>query len=164
MGDHPNKVNVAELEWEKREHGELFGAEQKRLALRSGGEKLGCSLFRVPPGKTAFPAHLHHTNEEALFILSGQGTLRLGDTEIPVGEGDYVTLPAGGPAHQLLNRSGAMLEYLCLSTMISPEVAEYPDSGKIGVMVAGATPDPAKRKIWKIFKKGSDVEYYEGEG
>ncbi len=45
-----------------------------------------------------------------------------------------VALQPGPPGHQLVNRSPAPLRFLALSTMIEPEVAVYPDSGKIGVL------------------------------
>lgn len=67
-------------------------------------------------------------------ILEGEVTLRLGDREIAVGPGDYIALPAGPDhPHQLINRSGSPVRYLCMSTMQYPEIAFYPDSRKIGV-------------------------------
>ena len=164
MTDAKECINASELEWEQTTHGERFESRRKRLSLATGGQLLGCSLFRVASGKTAFPAHLHHANEEALYILAGTGTLRLGDRELPLQPGDYVTLPAGGPAHQLINSSKGDLEYLCLSTMISPEVVEYPDSEKVGVIVSGeGSVDPKERKLFKFYPQAKDVNIYEGE-
>ncbi len=67
-------------------------------------------------------------------------------------------------AHQMRNTSHGDLEYLCVSTMIAPEVAEYPDSGKIGI-IAGSAPggDKARRSLFRFYKKDGDVDYYEGE-
>jgi uncharacterized cupin superfamily protein len=159
----PHIVNVAELEWAVTDHGR-FAARRKAFTLPAGGEKLGCSLFQVPPGKTAFPAHLHHGNEEALYVLAGTGTLRLGGAQHAVGPGDYVALPAGGPAHQLVATGSAPLEYLCFSTMIHPDITEYPDSGKFG-LAAGAAPggDRSRRALSGFYIKGPGVDYYEGE-
>ena len=47
-----------------------------RLGPVIGAERIGCSLAVVPAGKTMFPYHLHHANEEMFVVLSGQGTLR----------------------------------------------------------------------------------------
>lgn len=164
MRRHEHVVNPGELEWTEEAHGEKFAYRRKQLGAPAGGKMLGCSLFRLEPGKTAFPAHLHHGNEEAVYILEGEGEMRLGDEEIPVGKGDYVALPTEGPAHQLLNTSAAPLEYLCISTMFQPDVMEYPDSGKVGA-IAGAAPggDKAQRRMCKFFKGEQDVGYYEGE-
>ena len=51
---------------------------------QSGGEKLGCSIYRVLPGKTAYPHHRHLANEGAIYILSGLGELRLDEKRIEV--------------------------------------------------------------------------------
>ena len=54
--------------------GERFASTRRQLGRAAGGVQLGCSLMEVPPGKRAWPAHSHSTNEEALYILSGPGT------------------------------------------------------------------------------------------
>ena len=157
---HPHIVNVDEMEWNERSHGERFAMQHKWLGNKAGGKKLGCGLYRIAPGKTAFPIHFHHANDEAMFILEGEGTLRLGAERFPVRKGDYIAFPAGEPlGHQLINTSAAPLEYLCMSTLIEPEIVEYPDSGKVGAM-AGTLPKPAFRGI---FRKDGTVDYYEGE-
>ena len=158
-------VNTGEMEWKTGGNGERFVFEHKRPGAAAGGRQLGCSLYRLPPGKAAFPAHLHHANEEAIYVLSGQGTLRIGDSEYPVAAGDYVALPAGpSDAHQMRNTSADPLEYLCLSTMITPEVAEYPDSDKVGVMSFGSPTDKQPQpRLLKLFKGDSGVGYYDGE-
>ncbi len=160
----PNIVNAEALPWSEGGNGGNFAHSRKYFTHATHGEKLGCSLFRVPAGKAAFPAHLHHGNEEAIYILAGQGTLRLGDGRHPVGPGDYIALPAGRAAHQLFNSGAEPLEYLCLSTMIVPEVVEYPDSGKVGA-IAGAAPggDKTGRNVYGFYKRDSAVDYYEGE-
>ena len=74
-------------------------------------------------------------NEEAIFILEGEGTLRLGEGSYPVRKGDYIALVTGlANAHQLINTGTATLRYLCLSTRKSPEIAVWPDTNRIGVL------------------------------
>ena len=160
----PNIVHTETLPWSEGGNGGAFAHSRKSLTHATQGEKLGCSLFRVPPGKAAFPAHLHHANEEAIYILAGEGTLRLGTQRHPVGPGDYIALPPGRVDHQLLNSGAEPLEYLCFSTMIQPEVVEYPDSGKIGA-IAGTAPggDSTGREVRGFYKTDSAVDYYEGE-
>jgi uncharacterized cupin superfamily protein len=89
----------------------------------------------VPPGKKAFPHHVHHVNDELFVILSGEGTLRFGAERYSVRSGDVIVCPAGGVerAHQLINTSSDELRYLSISSVELPEVAEYPDSNKFGV-------------------------------
>ena len=66
------------MEWEEQTHGERFGYRRKSLSAATGSEKLGCSLYEVPPGRRAWPYHYHLANEEAIYVLHGSGTFRLG--------------------------------------------------------------------------------------
>ena len=88
-------VNVNDLDWETDGNDDRFVYQRKWFTPRIGAKKLGCSLYRVPPGKTAFPYHKHFTNEEAIYVLDGRGTIRLPDGEFDIGAGDYVALPPG---------------------------------------------------------------------
>ncbi len=149
------KTSVWTCEEQKLDHGG-FAFTRKRLGAAAGGQKIGTSWFELQPGKKAFPFHYHLTNEEALFVLEGEGVLRVGAEEINVRTGDYVAMPPGPPGHQVINRSAAPLRFLALSTMIEPEVAVYPDSKKIGVLARG-------HGLASVHKQDAAVDYYEGE-
>jgi uncharacterized cupin superfamily protein len=95
MADHPNVVNADGLEWSEQSHGDTFGHLRRKLSAAAGGERLGCSMYEVPPGRKAWPRHYHLANEEAIFVLEGSGTLRIGDAEVPVSRGDYAAFPPG---------------------------------------------------------------------
>ncbi|HEV8320548.1 MAG TPA: cupin domain-containing protein [Myxococcota bacterium] len=161
---HPQLVNVAEVEGFSRSKGTRFGFAAKFLGRATGAQGIGCTWYEVPPGRTAFPRHYHCVNEEALFVLEGEGSLRLGERTLPVRAGDYMTFPTGPElAHQLANTGGGPLRYLCFSTLRGAEVVGYPDSNKIGAM---AGPDPTGRAdLWvrAIFPAAAQVDYYEGE-
>jgi uncharacterized cupin superfamily protein len=126
-----NNADLAYTDWGR---GEKFSAKIGAIGLKIGAQKLGYNVTVVPPGKRAFPRHSHRSNEEMFFILEGSGELRVGDEIFPLRAGDVIACPPGGPetAHQIANTSTGELKYLSVSTMISPEIAEYPDSGKIG--------------------------------
>ena len=98
-------------------------------------------------------------------MLEGSGTLRIGGEEIRVSQGDYVALPARAQAaHQIVSDSGAVLRYLCFSTMVEPDVMIYPDSGKIGIFGGAAPGGPKeKRTFSKFLREEAEVGYYEGE-
>jgi len=160
-----NFVNVRQLDWEEQTEGEEFECRRKKLADATGGDELGASLYEVPPGKSAWPRHYHLANEEALFILSGGGTLRLGRNSVTVEAGDYVALPAGERhAHQLVNDTDETLRYLCVSTMNEPDIIMYPDSEKVGIL-AGAPPggDSDERTYEAYHDRGESLDYWEGE-
>ena len=180
MADRPgNVVGEGDLPRSEQRHGERFGHRRKRLASAAGGEKVGCSLYEVEPGRAAFPRHYHLANEEAIYVLEGSGTLRLGreGEEVAVSRGDYVALPTGAEgSHQLVNTSDSVLRYLCLSTVLEPDVLVYPDSGKAGVY-AGSASGGVELKDEEVFAeflrgdvgvayyylRGAEVGYYDGE-
>ena len=145
---------------------EKYKAQLGYVAPKIGAQKLGYNITVLAPGKAAFPAHSHRVNEEMFFVLEGQGELRVGDKTYPVKQGDFIACPPGGPetAHQIYNNSPADLKYLAVSTMMSPEIAEYPDSGKTGVYHmrtdADGKPDP-----WRYISRvdGGTVPYWDGE-
>jgi uncharacterized cupin superfamily protein len=148
VADRPNVVGEGDLGWSEQAHGEKFGHRRKQLGSAAGGQRVGCSLYEVPPGRTAFPRHYHLANEEAIYVLEGSATLRIGreGQAVEVSQGDYVALPVGADgAHQLVNSSGAALRYLCFSTMVEPDVMVYPDSGKVGVFGGSAPGAPRRR-------------------
>ena len=151
-------TNVDELDWSAMEYGSRFGCRSKRLGAATGGKRLGCSLYEVAPGRRAFPLHAHLANEEALYVLEGEGTLRIGDGQLAVGAGDYVAFVVG-QAHQLINSSSAPLRYLVFSTQESPEIATYPDSDKLGVL--SGEPQPM-RVVFKRSAAGTTMaDYFE---
>ncbi len=94
MTRRSNVVSERNVRWAEHSHGEKFGYRRKSLSSAAGGEKLGCSLYEVPPGRRAWPYHYHSANEEAIYVLEGSGTLRVNGEEVPVFEGDYATFPA----------------------------------------------------------------------
>lgn len=158
-------VQSDQLDWEPAAAPEGWGADRKRLAAASGGRELGASLYRLAAGRTSFPLHFHHGNEEAIFVLSGVGTLRGADVEHEVRAGVWVSLPRGAEhAHQLCADKGEELVYLCVSTMNSPDITEYPDSGKLGVF-AGSAPggSVAERTRVGFYRIDDATSYWQGE-
>ena len=165
---HPNVVNVDEVEpaaTRTASKGSRFGFTARFMGRASGGKGLGCGYYEVPPGRTAFPAHYHCANEEAIFVLEGVGTARIGDARVPVRAGDYLALPPGpGHAHQLVNTGTGVLRYLCMSTALGAEIIVYPDSGKVAAMAnAPGTSWMDPPWIRGIFREKDKVDYYEGE-
>lgn len=162
MANPKNIVRLSEVPVEpmKTPDGSSFAAERRRVGAAIGAKKLGYSFFSVPPGKTAFPFHLHHTNEEMIYVFEGEGTLRFEKEEQTVSAGTFISFPPGaGHPHQLINTSDRALKYLCVSTMEYPEITEYPDSKKIGAVTSGPH-DPGFRAF---YRKQENVAYYEGE-
>jgi uncharacterized cupin superfamily protein len=150
-----NEASMTRLE--RQPHYDSTGA---RLARGTAASKLGASIDMLAPGKRGCPYHLHHAQEEMFVVLEGEGTLRVAGEMLPLRTGDVVFIPAG-PAypHQIINTSPAPLKYLSISTQESPEICEYPDSGKF---LAEALND--KTSVFDVIHaKSESVDYWQDE-
>lgn len=167
-------LNVADVEFEERHvalqpagpAAERYAARIGAVGARLGARKLGYNITAVPPGKRAFPFHNHHVNEEMAFILQGSGEVRIGAQVYPVRAGDVIAFPPGGPetAHQIINTGSEEMRYLAVSTRLSPEVGEYPDSGKFGLLEdLPPGEDGQPRRFFFLGRPGESLNYWEGE-
>jgi uncharacterized cupin superfamily protein len=147
-------VKTNETAWAQVMDRGKFSGRRKDLA----GEKLRCGMWELPPGKRSFPLHKHHVTEEALFVISGHAKVRTPEGETPIGPGDWISFPAGGVAHQLVNDGSEPLVYLGLAAVFGHDIVEYPDSGKIACAVG--TPPTGKRFV---FREKDQADYFEGE-
>lgn len=114
------------------------------------------SVYEIPPGKSAYPYHFHHKNEETFCILSGEGILKTPEGERRIAAGELLFFPAGEQgAHKLTNCSDTEnLVYIDFDVVHDVDIAEYPDSGKIGIWGMG---------INELYPRSANVDYYEGE-
>ncbi|AFK19785.2 MULTISPECIES: cupin domain-containing protein [Haloferax] len=151
-------VNETDIEWDDYEgvEGEF---KQKQLGGTAGSEQLGCSLYELPAGCQPWSYHYHAANEEALYVLSGTGTLRLGSETYELQEGDYVPCPTDeSGAHCVVNDSDSTLRYLAVSTMREPDVTVHPDIGKVGVYVGAPPGSDDDRAISEFYDHASGAE------
>ena len=154
-------INLDDLELESTDPLGPFEQTYGVISANIGARRLGYNLTITPPGKRACPFHNHHVNEEMFFVLEGEGLLRFGDKEYPLRKHDVIACPPGKRelAHQIINTGETDLKYLAVSTMDLQEVAEYPDSDKVGVFVG----EYGKMDLRLMFKAGQSVDYNEGE-
>ena len=61
-------ANLFEPEFDAEQDRPGFSWRRARLGRQAGGERLGASLFELPPGQAAFPLHFHLANEELLIV------------------------------------------------------------------------------------------------
>jgi uncharacterized cupin superfamily protein len=105
------------------------------LGRRTGLRRCGVNLLRIPPGKESFLHHVHHVDEEWMYVLSGRGELRIGDERFEVGPGDFAGFPPRTHAHHLRNPGTEDLVYLSGGEAIDHGSADFPDVGKRLVIV-----------------------------
>ena len=87
-----------------------FGRDLGRAA---GSVNVGLSQERIPPGRRTSFTHAHLREEEIVYVLSGECSVRLiepgeAPREVPLRAGHAVFFPAGtGIAHCFVNRGQA---------------------------------------------------------
>ncbi len=151
-------VNGLPLELIVREP--LYASQTASLSDGTAAKKLGASIDTVAPGRQSCPYHFHHAQEELFVVLEGSGTLRVAGEHLPLRAGDVVFIPPGPDyPHHILNTSDQPLKYLSISTRESPEICEYPDSGKY---LAMATPEQHPR-FRVLQRNGASLDYWDGE-
>ena len=151
--------NIFEPEFDELREQPGFECRRARVGRQAGAERLGASVWEVPPGQAAYPYHFHYVEEELLFVLAGQPSLRTPDGWRELDPGDAVTFLVGeGGAHQVMNRSDETVRLLVVSLGGVPEICVYPDSDKIGVFDRLAVGG-----LRELFRRSDAVDYYEGE-
>ena len=150
-------VNVYAAELEDEMEHEGFRIRETGIGPRIGAELIGGSLYEIDPGKKLWPYHLHHGNEEWLIVLRGRPTLRTPDGERELVEGDVACFPRGSAgAHLVRNATEEPVRILMVSTLLGPDIIEYPDSGKLYARDASG-------EDLLLSRYGERVEYWEGE-
>ena len=142
-----------------------FDASRAEVSLLIGAQKLGYNITEVPPGVTGFPLHNHRVNEELFFVLEGSGEVRFGEERMPLRKGDFLACPPGDQsvAHQIVNTGSVPLRYLSVSTMIFPDICEYPDSQKFLIAEKARKPDGSVDGFRHTGRLCDVVDYWEGE-
>jgi uncharacterized cupin superfamily protein len=145
-------------EWDRTEDRPGWRSKDAWVGAHIGAELIGGSMYELEAGDRLWPYHTHHANEEWMIVLRGTPTLRTHEGEQQLVEGDVVAFPRGREGlHQVRNDTDAPIRVLMLSSMIRPDLVEYPDSGKVGARsVAG------ERIL--LSRPGPILEYWDGEG
>jgi uncharacterized cupin superfamily protein len=134
-----------------------FRIAEAQLGPPLGAELIGGSVYEIAPGKKLWPYHLHHANEEWLVVVRGRPTLRTPEGERELVEGDVACFPRGATgAHQVRNMTEEPVRILMISTLIVPEILEYPDSGKLDTL-------SAKGERILLTRHAEPAKYWDGE-
>jgi uncharacterized cupin superfamily protein len=137
-----------------------FDCRRARVGRQAGAERLGASVWDLPPGQAAYPYHFHHVQEELLFVLAGRPSLRTPDGWRDLVPGEVVAFLVGERgAHQLVNRTRDAVRLLVVSPSAVPDILVYPDSDTVGVYAA----PPHGDGVLELYRRNDAVDYYDGE-
>jgi uncharacterized cupin superfamily protein len=102
----------------------------KSLGDAAGLKNLGVHMMTVAPGDRSSEYHCHKYEDEAIYVLSGQGTAVIGDDSYKIGPGDFLGFPGGGPAHETINDGTDPLVCLVIGQRLAQDVVDYPRASK----------------------------------
>lgn len=102
----------------------------KSLGDAVGLRHIGIHLIQIEPGKESTEYHLHYYEEEAVYVLSGKGTLTMENDLYPIAQGDFVGFPCHTVAHSIINDGTEILECLVIGQRLDQDVADYPNQHK----------------------------------
>jgi uncharacterized cupin superfamily protein len=154
-------LNVYDNDWDvERSHGDAI-VRMMHIGRRLGSELLGATVFELEPGVPDI-MHFHHGNEEWAIVLTGVVTLRTPDGERELKPGDVAVFRRGPEGtHSLQNNSDSACRVAVFSSMVHPDVVEYPDVGVIGTF-AGDAPTAGRDAPFEAFFRASDgIDYGE---
>lgn len=107
------------------------------LSALGGLQRTGVSLARVAPGKESFAYHLHHREEEWVYVLAGRATARIDGQEYMLEAGDFVAFPTPSVAHLMSNPGPEELVYLMGGENRRHDVADFPELDRRMVKIDG---------------------------
>jgi uncharacterized cupin superfamily protein len=98
----------------------------KSLGDRTGLTGLGFHMIEVAPGRDTTEHHAHFHEDECVYVLEGQATAFVGEAAHPIGPGDFLGYPKGGPAHSIRNTGSTILRCIVVGQRLAHDVADYP--------------------------------------
>lgn len=126
------KAEIDALEGTQKTHFLNENAKRlnKSLGDLTGLNGVGIHMVEVQPTHALSEKHLHYFEDEAVYILSGQAQVTIGDDVFQVNAGDFIGFRANGLAHAMVNNGSDTLRCLVIGQRLDHEVALYPEKQK----------------------------------
>lgn len=154
------RVNIAAPEFAyDADDPEGFRSGQFRFGGDVGAQRLGTTVYELPPGQAICPYHYEYGEEEWLLVLAGEPTVRHPAGNERLVPWDVVCFPRGPEgAHRVQNDTEETVRVLMFSEVTYPTVTVYPDSDKVGVYASPGREDNL------MARRSAGVPYFDGEG
>jgi len=102
----------------------------KSLGDVTGLTGIGFHIIEVAPGHETTEHHVHHYEDECVYVLEGEATAIIGDEEHPIGPGDFLGYRKGGLAHSIRNTGSGTFRCIVVGQRLPHDVGDYPRLGK----------------------------------
>lgn len=119
----------------------MEGRSKQVLGDLFGLKNFGVNLTTLQPGAQSALMHRHAKQDEFIYILEGQVTLRTNQAEENLNAGMCIGFPAGGLAHHLINQTNHPATFLEIGDRSKGDSADYPTDD----LVAELSPEGAWR-------------------
>ena len=101
---------------------------RQRLGDAGGLTQFGVNLLTLPPGAWSSQRHWHSSEDEFVYVISGEVTLVTNKGEEILRAGDCAAFPKSeANGHHLANKSGATATCLEIGTRTNDDVCAYSD-------------------------------------
>ena len=137
-----SQSEIAQLEADTKTHFLNPNAvrSQKSLGDLTGITGFGFHIMDVAPGHATTEYHLHHFEDECLYVLEGTATARVGDASFTISAGDFLGFRKQGPPHTVINTGDTVFRYIVVGERKAQDVVDYPEAQKRLYRSAGLAP------------------------
>lgn len=117
---------------------QMQGRQKRQLGDLFGLTNFGANLTRLLPGAMSALRHAHTKQDEFIYILEGEPTLRTDEGSVRLSPGMCAGFKAGtGNGHHLINETSEDVVYLEIGDRTSGDEGSYPDDDLKALMVEG---------------------------
>ncbi len=102
----------------------------KSLGDLTGLTGIGFHIIEIEPGYESTELHVHHHEDECVYILDGEAEATVGESRFRVKPGDFLGYRAGGEPHKLKNVGASLLRCIVVGQRLEHDVGDYPDKKK----------------------------------
>lgn len=97
----------------------------KSLGDMTGLTGLGFHIIEVQPGHETTEHHVHHHEDECVYVLDGQATAYIGEEAHQIGPGDFIGYRKGGLAHSIRNTGDTVFRCIVVGQRLDHDVGDY---------------------------------------
>ncbi|MGS0891504.1 cupin domain-containing protein [Burkholderia stagnalis] len=115
----------------------MAGREKRPLGDPFGLTQFGVNLTTLAPGAISALHHRHASQDEWVYVVSGEVTLHIGDDTCVMHAGECAGFPAGGLPHHLENRSSGPAVVIEAGSRTEGDAVDYPSDDLAALRDAG---------------------------
>jgi uncharacterized cupin superfamily protein len=111
--------------------------EKRALGDQFGLSNFGVNLTRLSPGGESALLHRHSRQDEFIYVIEGEPTLVTEEGDTRLAPGMCAGFPAGGQAHQIVNRTEADVVFLEIGDRTPGDEGSYPRDDLQATLIDG---------------------------